>query len=226
LIPALIGFIWGLSPAINWSSLSYFHSISTFIPIFHTSITNSTSIGIRARSTNNDQIGKLELAFQKLAEETKKQFDDLKKSLENIASSLKKGFSGSLQRSIKEIVDKKSSTEESSLQNTVQISSPKSTPLIQPVTQSTDNPQPVQPLKTHNQPAVNTTTHACNIDTETTPKNPYKIVLLRTKNIPIRVFSFKKLEIDGKPPSERPPRKRMRSLQIQLHNHRTAKHRS
>jgi hypothetical protein len=93
-------------------------------------------------STNNDQIGKLELAFQKLAEETKKQFDDLEKSLENIASSLKKGFSGSLQQSIKEIVDKKSSIEESSLQNTVQISSPKSTPLIQPVTQSTDNPQP------------------------------------------------------------------------------------
>jgi len=61
-------------------------------------------------STNKDQIGKLELAFQKLAEETKKQFDDLEKSLENIASYLKKGFSRSLQQSIKEIVDKKSST--------------------------------------------------------------------------------------------------------------------
>jgi hypothetical protein len=166
-------------------------------------------------STNKDQIGKLELAFQKLAEETKKQFDDLEKSLENIASYLKKGFSRSLQQSIKEIVDKKSSTEESSLQNTVQISSPKSTPLIQPVTQSTDNPQPVQPSKTHNQATINTLTHACNIDAETTPKNPYKIVLLRTKHIPIRVFSFKKLEMDGKPSSERPPRKRMRSLQIQ-----------
>jgi hypothetical protein len=163
-------------------------------------------------STNKDQIGKLELAFQKLAEETKKQFDDLEKSLENIASYLKKGFSRSLQQSIKEIVDKKSSTEESSLQNTVQISSAKSTPLIQPVTQSIDNPQPVQPSKTHNQATINTPTHACNIDAETTPKNPYKIVLLRTKHIPI---SFKKLEMDGKPPSERPPRKRMRSLQIQ-----------
>lgn len=59
-------------------------------------------------STNKDQIEKLELAFQKLAEETKKRFDDLEKSLKNIASSLKNSFSGSLQRSIKEIVDKKS----------------------------------------------------------------------------------------------------------------------
>jgi hypothetical protein len=155
-------------------------------------------------STNKDRIGKLELAFQKLAEETKKGFDNLKKSLENIASSLKEGFSN---------------TGESLLQNTVQISSPKSTPLIQPVTQCTDNPQPVQPLKTHNQSAVNTTIHPRDNDTEPNSQNPHKIVLPQTTQIPIRIFLFKKLEMDGKPPCERPPRKRMRSLQIQLHNH-------
>jgi len=83
----LIGVHYHLSIPFLHSSLFFIHPIR-----------NLASIGIRARLANKDQIGKLELAFQKLAEETKKQFDDLEKSLENIASSLKKGFSGSDKR--------------------------------------------------------------------------------------------------------------------------------
>jgi hypothetical protein len=74
---------------------------------------------------------------------------DLKSALQTL--------SGSLQRFVKE------------MHNLVQISSPKSTLLIQPVTQSVDHPQPILPRKTHNLPAVNTTTPTSDIDAETTP---------------------------------------------------------
>jgi hypothetical protein len=47
------------------------------------------SIGIKAMSTNEDQIEKFELYVQKLTKENTKQFEDLEKSLENIASSIK-----------------------------------------------------------------------------------------------------------------------------------------
>jgi hypothetical protein len=105
LFPTLIGFTWGLSPAINWSSLSTYFS-------FHFHIHPLSSIPSESMhqlvSEHVDQhglnweawtclwIGKLELVFQKLAEENTKRFDDLEKSLENIASSLNEGFSGGL----------------------------------------------------------------------------------------------------------------------------------
>jgi hypothetical protein len=63
------------------------------------------------------------------------------------------------------------------MHNLEQISSPKSTPLVQPVTHSVDHPQPVLPRKTHNRPAINTTTPTCNIDAEPTPQNPHNIAI-------------------------------------------------
>jgi hypothetical protein len=135
---------------LKWNIINIiFHSIFTFIPIFYTSIRNHASIGFKAMSTNKDRIEKLELAFQKLAEETKKlaeentkRFEDLEKSLENIASSLNEGFSGGLcktneensQNSIKGLehsfhevmVNLPKTKGETSRNNTVHIPSPKS----------------------------------------------------------------------------------------------------
>jgi hypothetical protein len=45
-------------------------------------------------STNKDRIEKLELDFQKFSDDCTKRFESLEKSMENIASSIKEGFSG------------------------------------------------------------------------------------------------------------------------------------
>jgi hypothetical protein len=90
------------------------------IPVFDTFTTNHALIGIKAMTTHKYRIEKMESelhrrrrSIPKYAAETTKRFEALEKSLENIASSLKEGFSGSLQRSVKEIVDKKSRALES-----------------------------------------------------------------------------------------------------------------
>jgi hypothetical protein len=50
-------------------------------------------------STNKDRIEKLKLDFQKFSDDCTKWFESLEKSMENIASSIKEGFSGAQYKS-------------------------------------------------------------------------------------------------------------------------------
>jgi len=124
LFPVLIGFTWGLSPAINWSSLS--PSIFTFL--------HYSSIPLES---THQLVSEPSLRF------TMPPFfseDDLGRLQRYVIESIQRSMKELIERHFKEILDNKSSTGESSLQNTVQISSPKPAPLAQSVTQSTNNP--------------------------------------------------------------------------------------